>query len=427
MVSEVKTGNSRLARTKTGLQMTHEWTAPRLKFRANQYRLLSLDLSKGGIRLARAPSGLARKQMLEVPYGKDGSALFWRETNQSSWNLSAKPDQTAIVQRQVGRIAQWLDGVADGRIDYRRRIYRDRITNGKLITTVKDASLLDAGVPESKLPVLHRVEVPYKAGGPIGQSLTKAWAEELRRTNPMLNDREVLSQAREEARNTLARKLNFKPMSLGQSLAKGAGMSAVSGGVLAGAIDMGMQLVSTGEVDFKQVGANTLVGGAAGATGYLAGSGATYALTNTTLGLNLSRQLATSIGITTSCSANLLGSAVGGGLAAAVFSYGLYFMGYADLETANRMTVAGVAGSVAGAAVIYSLGGAAATSAAMTTIAGGSAVAGSILAATGVGLVVVGVGAGITWFFTAYDAAQETKRLELTGEYLSEHYGKLAE
>ena len=166
---------------------------------------------------------------------------------------------------------------------------------------------------------------------------------------------------------------------------------------------------------------------------------------NTTLGLNLSRQVATSMGISTSCSANLLGTSAGGSIAAAVFAYGLYFMGYVEMETANRMAVAGVAGSVVGTAAltattslvaayatagtgtaISTLSGAAATSATMAAIGGGSAAVGTALAATGFGLVVVGVGAGVMWGFTAYDESQETKRLELTAEYLSKYYGELS-
>jgi hypothetical protein len=256
----------------------------------------------------------------------------------------------------------------------------------------------------------------------------------------------VMRQARALTAKTIRGNLGFKPTPLFRSLALGARSTGVVAGVLAGGIDLGHQLWSTGEVNFEQSAVNIFVGGTAGATGYLAGAGITHALTHTTLGLNLSRQVATSMGLSTNCSANLLGSGAGGGVAAAVFSYGLYLMGYADLETANRMTVAGVAGGIVGAAAmtattsllaayatagtgtaISTLSGAAATSASMAALGGGSAAVGSILATTGVGLIVVGVGAGVMWGFNAYDAGQETWRLQLTGEYLSNHYGELAE
>jgi hypothetical protein len=38
---------------------------------------------------------------------------------------------------------------------------------------------------------------------------------------------------------------------------------------------------------------------------------------------------------------------------------------------------------------------------------------------------IAGVGAGVMWGFTAYDESQESKRLELTGDYLSKHFGEL--
>jgi len=445
MISEVKTGGSALGMTKSGRQMSPEWISPRLKLRASQLRMRLSELSSGTIQLSKAPSALSSKHVLEIPLSNGESARFWRENNQSPWKLSAKPEQISLVQRQTKNIIQYFEAAADGKIDYRSRIFRQKIVNGKLVITVKDASLLGTGVMESKLTVLNRVELPLKQGGPTHHALAKAFSEELRRTQSMLTNREVSSQARELSKSALAGNLEFKPRSLLQSMTKGSGVTGAGAGIFAGVIDLGVQLWIKDDVDFKQVGANTLIGAGAGATGYLAGSGTTFILMETGAGLSITRGVATSMGMSTSCSANLLGSSVGGGLAAAVFSYGLYFMGYADLESANRMATAGVVGSVAGAAAmaattslvaaygvagtgtaISTLSGAAATSATMAAIGGGSAVAGTALAATGVGLVVVGVGAGVMWGFTAYDESQETERLELTAGYLLEHFGKIA-
>ena len=445
MVSEVKTGSSRLGQTASGQQASFSYNSARLKGLAVRYQKLSKALARGEMKVAKVPRGIGAKHLLEVPLGNKSSALFWRENSLSPWKLSAKPSQVSTAESQAGRIAHWLDACADGKISYRSRIFRGRQIGNNWVTTVKNSSPLDQGIPESKLPVLERIVSPVKGGGALSQSLTTAWANELRRTQPFLTDREVMSQARELVNKTIARNQGFKPVSLGSSLAKGFGAASASGGLLTGAIDLGVQLLSTGEVDFQQVGANSLAGAASAGTGYLAGSGVTYALMNTTLGLNLSRQVATSMGISTSCSANLLGTSAGGSIAAAVFAYGLYFMGYVEMETANRMAVAGVAGSVVGTAAltattslvaayatagtgtaISTLSGAAATSATMAAIGGGSAAVGTALAATGFGLVVVGVGAGVMWGFTAYDESQETKRLELTAEYLSKYYGELS-
>jgi hypothetical protein len=442
MVSEVKTGGSRLGQTLSGKQMSLGWGAARMKSLSNHYSVLSRAVANRELSIARTPSAINRKQVLEVPLGNRNSAQFWRENSLSPWKLSATPNQVSLVERQAAQIAQWLNSAADGHINYRSRIFRQNLVEGNLVMTVKDASPLNKGVPESKLPLLSRTVTAFRGGGAVSQSLTSAFAGELRRTQPMLNDGEVMSQARELTKKMIAGNQGFKAMPFVQSLAKGAGTTVGAGGVLAGAIDLGAQLWISGEVNFQQVGANALVGGTASTTGFLAGSGVTYALTNTTLGLDLSKHVASSMGISTSCSANLLGSTAGGGVTAAVFSYGLYFMGYADLETANRMAVAGVAGSAAGAAAlaattslvaayatagtgtaIATLHGAAATSATMAAIGGGSAAAGSALAMTGVGLVVVGVGAGVMWGFTAFDAAQETERLELTAGYLLKHFG----
>lgn len=443
MVSEVKTGCSRLGQTLTGKQMSFGWSAARLKVLSSRYNELSQALAKGEVPLARTPSAISPKHVLEVPLGNRSSAQFWRESVLSPWKLSATPSQVPLVGPQAGQIARWLDAGAGGHITYRSRIFRLDFAGGNLVMTVKDASFLNNGVSESKLPVLGRTVTAFKGGDAVSQSLISTFAGELRRTQPMLSDGEVMSQARELSKKMITRNQGLKAMPLNQALAEGVGKSMAAGGVFAGAIDLGAQLWTSQELDLQRLGANTVMGGTASAAGYLAGSEVTYTLMNTSLGLNLSRQVAMSMGISTSCSANLLGSATGGGIAAAVFSYGLYFMGYADLESANRMAVAGVTGSVAGAAAlaattsmvaayatagtgtaIATLHGAAATSATMAAIGGGSAAAGSAVAATGVGLVIVGVGAGVMWCFTVHDETQEAKRLELTAVYLSKHYGK---
>lgn len=441
MVSEVKTGGSRLGQTLSGKQMSFGWSAARLKVLSNRYSELSHSVSKGEVMLSRAPSAISPKHVLEVPLGNGSKAQFWRESVISPWKLSARPNQIPLVVRQAGQISQWLGAGAEGHITYPSRIFRIGIAGDNVVMEVKDASLLNKGIPESKLPVLSRIVTSSKGSAAMFQSLTGAFAGELRRTQPMLSNAEVMSQARELTQKMIAGNQGFNALPLGRSIAVASGNAAVAGGVLAGAIDLGTQLWASGVVDFKQVGANALWGGTASATGVFAGSGMTYALTNTTLGLDVSRQVASAMGINTSFSANLLGSAAGGGVAAAVFSYGMYFMGYMDLETANRATVAGTAGALAGAAAmagttslvaayatagtgtaIATLHGAAATSATMAAMGGGSAAAGSALAATGVGLVVLGVGGCVMWGFTAYDETQESKRLEITAAYLSKHY-----
>jgi len=445
MVSEVKTGKSRLGQTLSGRQMSFGWSAARLKVLSSRYSELSRAVTKGEVLLVRIPSAISPKHVLEVPLGNRNSAQFWRESVLSPWKLSAIPSQIPLIGRQTRQIAQWLDGAADGQIAFRSRILRMGLREGNLVTTVKDASLLNNGVSESKLPVLSRTVIVFNSCDAVSESLTSAFAGELRRTQPMLRDEEVMSQARELSKRMIAGNQEFKAMPLGRSLAVGAGKSMATGGLIAGAIDLGAQLLASQELDFQRLGVNTITGATASAAGYLTGSGATYALMNTTLGLNLSRQVAMSMGVSTSCSANLLGSASGGGIAAAVFSYGMYFMGYADINSANRMAIAGVTGSIAGAAAlvtttslvaayatagtgtaIATLHGAAATSATMAAMGGGSVAAGSVLSATGVGVVVVGVGACVMWGFSAHDEAQETKRLELTAAYLSKHYGEMA-
>lgn len=442
LVSEVKTGSSQLNHTSSGKQLSKEWTSKRLKTLASRYRNVVQSWSEGRVKIARPASVLDRKQVLEVPLGNRKSARFWRESSGSPWKLDAATAQLGVVEKQAGRVAQWLESAAEGRISYGSRLFEVKIEGARILTTVKDASGVSKGVSASKLPIIGRVVTPLQGGGSMSQALTSAWANELKRTQPHLSNNEISEQARALARETAASGLSFERPRMRDRFRK----STAVGVLLASGIDIGIQLWTTGEVDPEQVAVNAFAGGTGVGSGYITGFATTRTLMNTRIGLNLSRQVASSMGLaSTSLSANLLGSAAGGTVAGVTFSYVLYITGYADLETANRMAIAGAAGSLAGVAVtatttslvaafgtagtgtaISSLSGAAATSATMAAIGGGSMAVGYALLWTGAGAVVVVVGAGVMWGFTMYDAAQENERLELTYEYLMQHYSATA-
>ena len=207
----------------------------------------------------------------------------------------------------------------------------------------------------------------------------------------------------------------------------------VAGALLGGAFELATQLATGQKVNWKEVGSMTLLGGISGYASNMAGTSVQNILA--THQSRLASLIATRV------SSPLLGSIIGGVssgmVASAVFAYGSYLLGYADLTTANRSMTAGVIGTAAGAlagsatfalvttfgtastgTAIGSLSGAAATNATLAWLGGGSiaaggggVAAGSIVLTAGAAAIVIAATAGVMYLYTLGDTNTERERV----------------
>lgn len=204
----------------------------------------------------------------------------------------------------------------------------------------------------------------------------------------------------------------------------------VTGALFGGTIDLMSQLATSQEIDWERVGGMTVLSGISGYGGSLTGLMLEHALVNNQI------QLFSHL-VPTSLSASLLSSLSGGMATTALFAYGAYFLGYSDLNFANRSVMAGAIGSAAGAlgvmttlqlvaafgtastgTAIASLSGAAATNASLAWLGGGSLAAGgggvavgSTILTAGAALVVIGIGAGVMYICHLNDEKTERARV----------------
>jgi hypothetical protein len=216
--------------------------------------------------------------------------------------------------------------------------------------------------------------------------------------------------------------------------------AGTAGVLIAVPVEIAFEVINGGQVNWQRVaGVGVLAGGSA-AIGSTLGNATTFALLRTEAGYSASSAVAELVGLrSASHFANGAGGLVGGGATAVLFAYGGYWLGYYDLQTANRSAVAGVAGVGAGTAAsaltfglvstyatagtgtaIASLSGAAQYSATMAWLGGGFGMAGgTVVMWTGAGLVVVGVTAAVMYGFHALDEKEDNIRLSKTIEDLS--------
>lgn len=203
----------------------------------------------------------------------------------------------------------------------------------------------------------------------------------------------------------------------------------VAGALLSGAFELASQLATGQKINWEKLAGISLLGGASGYASNMVGT-----FVQTGLATNQSRLTAL---IATHASSPLLGSISSGIVASAVFAYGSYLLGYADLPTANRGMAAGVIGTAASAlassatftlvatfgtastgTAIGSLSGATATNATLAWLGGGSIAAGGGGVATGAAILTAGTAvvaiaatAGVMYLYALGDEITERERV----------------
>jgi hypothetical protein len=210
-------------------------------------------------------------------------------------------------------------------------------------------------------------------------------------------------------------------------------------------VELACQLFGATPDGWHLLGVGGLASGST-AVGTWAGSATTYALVRSELGYSASTAAAQLLRLGSAARfANVAGGAIGGGATAILFAYGGYWLGFYDLQTANRSAIAGGIGFGAGAmasavalgmvstyatagtgVAISSLSGASATSASLAWIGGGSVASGglgvaggTVFLTVGVGVVFIGATAAVIYGFHVYDEHQDNVCLAKTIEYLS--------
>ena len=390
IVGESKYNKSPLGKTADGLQLTSRWTNTRLRAMGNRYYRLSNVTT-----IQKAPFLGGRHEMKVVlKEGKD--VCFWRAGSKDPWKFSGTQAELQEAQKIAKIYGQYLSAAGEGKIIYRSRLFQIVPQGNDIVISVKDASQLDVLQRASKLPETQRIILPDVLKRKLSKDVELEIAKKLKGNFPNWSDRDLAKLAKNinsTAKNVLT---PYGGMQMLRTFASHAGIASA----IAIAIDAGAQYFITGQVDTKKL---MLTGGSV----FLGTISAQYlevGLAQWSVSQSMFRSLANTLNCSTSLLGSAFSSATGAFFVGLLFSYGSWYMGYADIETANRMAIASSIGTGAGflagmgtiAAIsawgtastgtaIATLSGAAATNASLAFLGGGS------LAAEGFGMWVGGV------------------------------------
>ena len=381
MVGETKYGTSRLGDTKDGKQMSLNWTNKRLYALGKRY----LDLANVKA-VARMPKYPHYKVNITLRSGKE--LYFWKNSSKESWKFSGNPTDLDEAIKRAKITGNFLIKAADGGISYRRRIFHIEPEGNNVKITIKDAGKVGKGSSLTNLPtkktimlqgILNEKLNPKLKGEIIG--LLKNYFK-----NYKISELEELADNLvKDVKQKKALLKNYGYM----QVAKDFVLPAAATAGIAMALDVGVQLLADGNIDVRK----TLLTGGATTTGVLMAQSLKVALRNNILAGSMASKLGLSFTSFNTCFSSTVGAIV----TAAIFSYGSYYLGYSDLNTANRemfaSTVGIGVGSIAALGTMAAIGtlGTASTGTAIATLSG-AVYTNAILAWIGGGSIAAGGG-----------------------------------
>lgn len=406
MVTESKFGNSRLGYTKHGgKQMSDEWIRPRAGMTAKHYDRMSSLLRAGRIKPSSRSSLVSSstsKKITVVPLPKGQKVLIWHEKGGYVY-YSDKPVDVQVLAKQVNKSGQYMEGVAKGKIEPKRVLWRLRVEKNSFVVTSEHLDAKGNTIPGT----MKRVDVlskPYAELSPshrelVNEAITSAIKEQYGNSSKREIAMRDYKTAKEQNRvGEFLKKYNLERP---RSSWRVAGRIALKAGAWGTVMGLGFHVLNrlfSGEaVNFQQMAKEITLSAVSAAGGALTGMGISYFLEKQML--TPSQSLLATMNPRWLKNSRLLGGLGGGIIATLIFSYGYALLNGGRIEDGNRMFLTGIASSVvssiagyaAGYAIfqtavlvgtastgtaISALSGAAATNAALAWLGGGAVSAG---------------------------------------------------
>jgi hypothetical protein len=427
LIADAKYGSAKLGVTRDGVQMSDNWIKPRLRQTSQMYRDLAAEIKNKKISLVSGSTKNRATNRITIPINDTTDVEIWRNKRGIQYFCKNKNISSPDIHKQLLRISNYLDGAADGKSDYRRRLFsykpngkehqfiiRHLDKNGKIIPNSRQSIIGEFG----KLPLTYQGIIERAIKHTL-LSYGKSGETPIELTNILKNDPEKFNR------------LCIQPKgNIFAGLDKGAFKIAGGFTVLSIGVDVIFQYAENKEID---VGRTVTMGGLT--FGSIAAGN--YAGTQASILLSRTSPLAAKFG----------GGAIGGGVASVLIGGGLWITGNADGKTAAKVAASGIImsgvtslayaapqiaawyaatyGVTSGGVAISSLGGAAKTSAILAYWGGGSLAAGGggmaegatvlkRLSWTGPAIIAIGIA------YTAYSVHRHFKND-------ADHYRYLAE
>lgn len=419
MVGESKYGTSQLGTTVSGVrQLSTQWTTDRIQRLGQQY----LSLSTQDVALKGLPS-VPPKAQFDIPLGNGNSVAFWRDDN-GNWFFSGTADQLQQAQNMAQKMGSSLTAT---NCNIRVRLFH-------IVASGTDLKITLYQVKPGEVTTISNLtpSSEFTVEGILGENIRdkefcKLVAVALKNKFPNMTEAELKDVSEDILKKYKAGEFLAEPRPVWQSVA----IQSLAAAGIAGVMDIGIQVLMTRRI---AVGHAVLTAGSAGigaASGQLIG----IVLMGTKVGSASVRSISSFLNIGSGMTRSALSGLGGGAVTTLLMAYGSLALGYCDIRQANRMAVAGVAGTLSSTAVAVgvptavanvvfgSLHGAAAANATMAWLGFGSLANGGLGMAGGAFLlggyaVIAGfaVSAAVSFGYRLYDESENRKYLLLLAD-----------
>jgi hypothetical protein len=423
IVSEAKYGASSLGMTKDGIQLGKPWTSARLLKISSQYEKIVDQISNSKMSVVKMPqAGNIHRLQVQLPDGK--AAVFWKNASEADWKFAGKQELLGEAKSQFRKMASLFDKAARGEVAYQRYLYQVKVQGNIFSAVVKNADLMDAVGSEASLKTITKISMPLFDSNlvKIRSIVESEVASQLQNKLPSmpLKDIEVSSKEFVRQAKSIQEFMSTERQSFFAQSIRGGMMIGLVHAFLDVGINGGLNYYFNQKIDSEKIAKKAALVFLAGESGYIAGQYAAKSMIQSRIIGQFIAPGSSLIGTSArALAANSAASALGGGVAVAVLSYGQFLLGYSDIGAAHRSAAIGMAGigvgvlgacGVMNAAIFFgtastgtavsTLSGAAATNAALAWLGGGTLAAGGGGMAMG-SIVVTGGGAAIGIAVTA--------------------------
>lgn len=428
LIAESKYGQSQLGHTKNGIQMGSEWKGKRLVALGDRYR----RIAKSSVQCARMPLLTTQKLSVFMP---DGSKrFFWRKNSQEPWMFSGEPKELSVAQNRAEVFSRYFTAAGKGSISYRSRIFHIEPKGEDMTITILNADAMRG----TDLKLLPKEKLITITGG-MDKKLTPAAVEGL--ASELAKKMNMPSSEALQCAKEISRKTNTYAMLYRKSCYFHHSMrTAIKGSLIAGIIDMGVQLATGDDVSVKQVAVSMGVSGVTVATAsgiqywMMKGQGRNVRLLTKALKCSppkLAQGAASALGIaggivydvamyliddnqTVEDLGQNVAITIASGTAAAATSTGLMAIATTWGTASTGTAISGLSGAAANSAALAWLGGGA------TATGGGGVAVGTAVVFAGAAVAAIIV-AGVGYAIVSY---VEKRNDDICRNALLEFYGK---
>jgi len=435
LVIESKYGDSRLGQTAVGRQMSEAWVRPRMSGPVQTYRNLAWPEDATVVKHAYVPKDV---EATPVPLSNSEKAFVWRAQS-GKYHVCAPEGRSAgEVRLQVRQTADMLSGTAAGKVNYRARLFRYRVTGGEheiMLQTLSEKGTVVGA--EERVIRGSAEELPKPFRKALQRAFHRALVEE--GNLPRFAARRLAKHAVENPE--FADRMGLTARDNGYVSILGGVMSGVkvtaAGGLTAGAVSVIRQVIQEGEVDMGEVGTTATVGAASATLAYVSGAAIHHGLVSTKVGAQIAEMMPTSQ-LAGQSIERIIGTVGGSMVGSTAFVAGMYLVGnYTPREsrrlmgrslarvlaakgaTATAMSGAAAFGTASTGTAISTISGAAAQKATLawwgagSLASGGFGMTGGMVVLGGIGFVAgAAVFAGTGYYFKQRDKAEQKASIE---------------